>query len=107
MREYQYSRTLDEYSAALKPGMTRREVERYASSRNQRVEHFGWVGTSRSALDDAIEIGHEPKGWVCMQQNVYVALEYAATEPHKGLEVKDSDRLVAVHPFRSDCLDLP
>jgi len=53
-----------------------------------------------------VEIGHEKAGWVCQEQVVYVAFEFAAVEPKKEWVADPRDRLVVTRLYRSDCLDL-
>ena len=65
------------------------------------------VGPERGTFDDLVEIAHEPEGWVCQEQVVYVAFEFAAVEPKTQWVADPEDRLVKTSLFRSICLDLP
>jgi hypothetical protein len=106
-RNAQYHRVLKAYSEMLRPGMKRSEVENYfIMSKYVSFNRFCCVGPKRGAYDDLVEIGHEKPGWVCQEQLVYVAFEFAAVEPSEK-SVADSDRLVRASLFRSVCLDLP
>jgi hypothetical protein len=58
-------------------------------------------------MDDLVEIANEKKGWVCQEQVVYVAFEFAATESMRDLAADPEDRLVRTSLYRSVCLDLP
>jgi hypothetical protein len=107
-RNAQYRRVLKEYSDVLKPGMRRSEVENYFIM--SKYVSFGQeccVGPKRGTFDDLVEIGNEKAGWVCQEQVVYVAFEFAAVEPKKEWAADPRDRLVGTRLYRSVCLDLP
>ena len=104
VREHQYARTLKAFSDVLRPGMTRGDVERYLGSKNF---EFLRECSGCDTLTDLVKISHENAGWLCIEQNVYAAFDFTATEPHDWKEARDSDRLVRVYPDRSVCLDLP
>jgi hypothetical protein len=48
-----------------------------------------------------VDIGHEKAGWVCQEQVVYVAFEFAAVEPKKEWVADPRDRLVGTRLYRS------
>ena len=77
-----YRPALKEYSDALKPGTTRREVESYLRSRNLKFSQMccNGVPPGADALPDQVMIGIEKAPW-CSQLSIYVDLEFAETEP--------------------------
>jgi len=94
-REAGYESALGEYQRALKPGMTREEVEDYLAARNSSVLHICCVEPreiGRHSWDDLIKIGHEDPPWFCGENNVYVALQFADhIHPQSGFEINDDD----------------
>jgi hypothetical protein len=106
--QIEYQSVLKEYSAALEPGLTRREVESYLRLKGRPFRQMCCVGVRRNALADLVRIGNEGAPWYCSQNNVYVALEFEATEPLQGImpEARDSDRLedVLLFPWLEGCL---
>ncbi len=106
-RQIEYQSVLKEYSGALKPGMTRREVESFLRLKGHSFQQMCCVGVRRNAWADLVRIGKDQAPWYCSQSNVYVALEFETTEPH-GInpDARDSDRLedVALFPWLEGCL---
>jgi hypothetical protein len=78
-REIGYQSIVREYSQALRPGMTRKEVEDYVRTRNAHIRETCCVesGFHRHSYDDLIKIGAEDAPWFCGEHNVYVALQFA------------------------------
>lgn len=107
-RKVEYESALRTYSAALKPGMTRRGVEDYLRMRGNPFQQMCCVGVQRSALADLVRIGKEEAPWYCSEYNVYVAFEFAGDpESHTPVrQAHDSDRLVNVSlfPWLEGCL---
>ena len=109
-RNAQYRKTLKTYSAVLKPGMKRSEVETYfIMSRYVSFSQGCCVDPKRGALEDLVVIAHEKEGWVCQEQVVYVQFEFAARESpeRRELAADPEDKLVGISLDRSVCLDLP
>ena len=107
-RNVQYRRALKAYSDVLKPGMKRSEVENYfIMSKYISFNRECCVGPKRGTFDDLVEIAHEKAGWVCQEQVVYVAFEFATVEPKREWVADPGDRLVRTSLYRSVCLDLP
>jgi hypothetical protein len=98
-REITYQSALRPYSEVLKPGMTRREVEDYLRAKNIEFRQMGWVEDERTAFADLTKIGKEHAPWYCEHHNVYVAFQFAAVEPHKPAEARDSDALKKITIF--------
>ena len=106
-RQIEYQSVLKEYSGALKPGMTRRDVESYLHLKGRPFQQMCCVGVRRNAWADLVRIGKEKAPWYCSQNNVYVALEFETTEPHGTIQdARASDRLedVALFPWLEECL---
>lgn len=107
-RDTQYRRVLKSYSDVLKPGMKRSEVENYfIMSKYVSFNRECCVGPKRGTFDDLVEIAHEKPGWVCQEQVVYVAFEFAAVDRKREWVADPGDRLVRTSLYRSVCLDLP
>ena len=89
-REVAYKSALNSYSAALKPGMTRQDVENYLHAKAVGFQQMCCID-ERSAFADLVKVGKEDAPWYCSEQNIYVAFQFVAVEPHKPLKVFDSD----------------
>lgn len=98
-REAAYESALRSYSETLRPGMTRKEVEDYLKSKGTKFQQMGWID-ERSAFSDLVKIGSEPPPWYCSEYGVYIALQFAAFEPHKPWESYDSDILKRITIFK-------
>ena len=104
-REIGYEMTLRSYSAVLKPGATRKDVEDYLRAKNVEFCQMCCVNSkskfSESVYDDLVRIGQEDAPWYCSDNNVYVAFQFAG--PHRsaslGPEAAGSDTLSAVTLF--------
>ena len=106
-RQVEYQSMLNEYTIALKSGMTRHDVESYLKARNRGFRRMCCVGLRRTAYADLVRIGKEQAPWYCSENNVYVAFEFETTEPHGIIaDSRDSDRLVsmALFPWLEQCL---
>jgi hypothetical protein len=108
-REVAYQTALRSYSGVLRPGMTRKEVEDYLRARNTLFRQMCCVDLkkfSKSAYDDLVKIGQEDAPWVCSEKNIYVAFQFAGTEPHATAPTAEaSDKLIAVtkYPWLEGC----
>ena len=99
-REAHYQVLFDKYSNALKPGLTRTEVEAYFKSRNIHFTQMCCVEKSRDAWADLVRVGAESAPWFCSEYNVNIAFEFRSTEPHRLWEGRDNDVLESVRIFR-------
>ncbi|MGA7792458.1 MAG: hypothetical protein WCA19_05420 [Candidatus Acidiferrales bacterium] len=98
-REGAYQTTLKAYSEDLPSGKTRKEVEDYIHARGAHIVQMCCVD-ERSALADLVKIGKEDAPWFCSEQNIYVAFQFAAAEPHDVVEAHDTDNLRKITIFR-------
>jgi hypothetical protein len=98
-REDTYQTTLKAYSEALPPGKTRKEVEDYLHAGDAHFMQMCCVD-ERSALADLVKIGKEDAPWFCSEQNIYVAFQFVAVEPHDTVTANDTDNLRRVTVFR-------
>lgn len=88
--------TLDAYSKALRPGMTRKEVEEYLRSQNTHFDRdfTAYGGRRESQGADLVEI---TACWFC-GEFVSVALEFAPVNQPRRLE--DTDILQRIELYR-------
>jgi hypothetical protein len=98
-REAVYESTLQAYSQDLNPGLTRKEVEEYLRAKGTGFKQMCCV-LERSAFADLVKVGREDAPWFCSENYVYIAFEFAATEPHDSLISYASDELKKVRVFR-------
>jgi hypothetical protein len=76
-REVNYQTVLAKYSSALKPGMTREQVERYFQSGGTRFRQMCCVANFKgqpvsvigAGWDDLVKIGEESVPFVCSENN--------------------------------------
>jgi hypothetical protein len=94
-REATYQAKLQSYSDALKPGMTRKNVEDYLRAKGIAFGQLCCID-EQSAYADLVKIGKEKHPWYCEEHNVYIAFQFAAVELHKGWEAYDSDTLKSI-----------
>jgi len=97
-REAAYQSKLQSYTEALKPGMTRKNIEDYLRSKRVAFGQLCCID-ERSAYADLVKIGKEKHPWYCEEHSVYIAFQFAAVEPHKGWEAFDSDVLKRITVF--------
>ena len=105
-REAAYQDALKSYSDALKPGVTRKDVEDYLHSKGT-----PYVTTccalERSASSVLVKIGTEKHPWYCSERVVYIAFVFV-DEPHEGVvsSHRDSDKLrsITVYHQLEGCL---
>jgi hypothetical protein len=79
-REVRYQSALRLYSDALRPGITRLEVEEYLETRNVQFRQMCCVDGkdfSKGVYDDLTKIGEEDAPWFCSQKDVYIAFQFA------------------------------
>jgi hypothetical protein len=105
-REAAYQAALQSYSEALKPGMTRKNVEDYLKAKGVKYERMCCID-EKTAWVDIVGIGKEKHPWYCSAHNVYIAFQFA-DEPHEGSRIsdRDSDKLksITVHHSLDGCL---
>jgi hypothetical protein len=99
-REAAYQLALRSYSEALRPGMTRQDVEGYLSAKNVRFTQMCCVAQHTGAFDDLTKIGQEDAPWYCSEQNIYVAFQFTAHERYKTPRSDASDTLRTITTFR-------
>lgn len=97
--EAEYESALRSYSKNYPTGLTRKVVEARLRAGGSSVVQMCCV-QERSALADRVTIEKKPAGWPCSESYVYIAFEFAATEPHNSLIAFDTDRLKRVSVFR-------
>jgi transcription termination factor NusB len=97
-RENAYQAKLQSYSDALKPGMTRKDVEDYLRAKGTAFRQL-CCNHERSALADLVNIGKEKHPWHCEEHNVYITFQFAAVEVHKDCQAYDSDMLKKITIF--------
>ena len=112
-RRTDYQTALSAYTQALKPGMTRGEVEDYIQSKNARFSRICCVDSTETAkrhtYDDLVWIGQEEHPWFCGEHNVYIAFQFIDYEQQKaGFDIKDNDldklRAVTIYHSLERCL---
>jgi len=108
-RNATYEAVLRSYSQALKPGITREEVEDYLRQRNAAFRFMCCVDfkSSKSVWDDLVKIGQEDPPFVCNEKNIYIAFQFAGTRPLNGVpDAEPSDKLTAItiYPWLEGCL---
>ena len=104
-REAGYRSTLHSYSAVLKLGMSRQQVEDYLQSNGV---SFGQVCCveEHSAMSDVVKAGEEKAfSPLCSSEQVLITFEFAAREPHDALKLYPSDELKKIVLWRPmDCV---
>jgi hypothetical protein len=108
-REAVYQETLQSYSADLKPGVSRKEVENYLRAKNTTFQH--WRGIHEpEVLADAIRIGKEWHPWYCNEHNVYIFFRFEAVKPRsRSIEAPDDSdvlREITVEHRLEGCIEL-
>lgn len=104
-REVGYHSALRSYFEALKPGLSRKQVEDYLQAKGISYGRSCCIN-EHSAFADVARIGEE-KVFVpfCSSEQVLVAFEFASREPHRWPKSYPSDelkRIVLSRPM--DCL---
>jgi hypothetical protein len=106
-RETHYQATLTEYSANVKPGMTRERVEHYLRDEGKPfrqmccVANFRhqYVSLEREGWDDLVKIAEESVPFVCTENNVYIAFEFNPKSQGEQANTNSSDILKKVSVF--------
>ena len=110
-RDAAYQMTLHSYSATLKPGMTRKEVEDYFHANGIVFRQMCCVDckSSKWVWDDLAKIAQEDAPWFCSEKNIYIAFQFAglrSPDRATGWDAEASDKLTAVslYPWLEGCL---
>jgi hypothetical protein len=110
-REASYQSTLTTYTQALKPGITRKEVEDYLRKKNLSWGQICCVDStetsSRHSMDYLVLIGREDPPWFCSENNVYVAFEFddrGVHGPHWDNNDADELKTIKVWHHLDGCL---
>jgi hypothetical protein len=107
-REAYYNLKLQEYAAVLQVGMTRRQVEDFFRSKGIRFRQMCCID-EKNAFADLVAIGKEKPPWYCGHYNVYIAFQFAATEPRPQRQfvlATESDLLarITVYYWLENCM---
>ncbi len=105
-----YQTVLRSYSATLKPGMTRKEVEDYFHANGIVFRQMCCVDIKKpmGVWDDLVKIAQEDPPFVCSEKNIYIAFQFAGSrspDRAKGWSAEASDKLIAVslYPWLEGC----
>jgi hypothetical protein len=102
-----YQSILRSYSAELKPGTARRDVELLLRAKGQSFQQTCCIlNEDRTALEDLVKIGSEPAPWYCSENDVYLVFEFYSPRHPGPTDAQPSDSLerVAVSPWLQGCL---
>jgi hypothetical protein len=94
-RRLEYQAKLRQFSDALKPGMTRREVDAYLRSKNDTFRYWCCLG-GMGAADELVNLRKETEPLHCRQHIVDIALVFESAEPSSTMDARDSDKLASV-----------
>lgn len=108
-RNAAYQTVLRSYSATLKPGMTRKEVEDYFHANGIVFGQMCCVDykASKRVWDDLTKIAQEEPPWFCDAKNIYIAFQFTGSRsPDTGPDAEPSDKLTAItiYPGLERCL---
>lgn len=111
-RQAGYELALRSYQQALKPGMTRNEVESYLREQKDAFDQTCCVdpkeSATRSSWDDIVKIGEEKPSSFCGANNVYIAFQFIDHERRQGYEIRDSDldtlKAISIYYQSGPCL---
>jgi hypothetical protein len=80
-RQASYQAALKMYFEALKPGVTRTEVEGYLNSKGIKfvVQLEGYSGEDSGGME-RVKIGNEKHPWYCSENAVYIAFHFDAAK---------------------------
>lgn len=98
MRQAAYLTALNSFSARLKPGTSRKNVEEVLRSQ-------GLAFQQRGAEVDLILIGKEKPDWVCSEKNEYLEFHFVPAPTGEAWKAEDADKLTRITPlFEGTCL---
>jgi len=111
-REATYQSALRSYSEALKPGMTRLEVEGYLRAKDLSfrqmccVDRKDFSKRRYPVYDDLLKIGQEDAPWFCSEKSVYIAFQFTGRPERQEWppDSADSLRAVTIYPWFEGCL---
>jgi hypothetical protein len=92
MRDASYLEALQSYSANLKPGMTRKDVEQSFRTRGVAFQQWG-------AESDLILVGKGKPDWVCSDKSEYLAFHFAPAQQGEAWKAQDADTLTRINLF--------
>ena len=101
------------YSAAIKTGMTRKQVEEYLAASNISFRQMCCVspkqfskGVYDNSYDDLVKIGQEDVPFVCIENNVYIAFQFLGSEKDSLPRADASDKLkdLTIYHWLEGCL---
>ncbi|MGA7292391.1 MAG: hypothetical protein WBW53_16245 [Terriglobales bacterium] len=101
-----YQIVLAGYAVALKPGMTRDQVERYLQANGKRFNQMCCVANFKGehvtlgpGYDDLVKIAEERAPFICAENNVYIAFEFNPKSQGELSDTNGSDILKRVSVF--------
>ena len=98
-RRSRYEAITDKYSHAFSAGLNRKEVETRLRSSGLTFRQMCCVDVKRDTWADLVKIGEEKPPWYCNYHNVYVAFEFASSQPREIPDARDDDMLLKVRTF--------
>jgi hypothetical protein len=106
-REVAYQLALASYAKKLTLGMPRKDVDSYL-----RANHVSFSQRccfeARGVFADVVKVGEDDAPWYCSETDVYVALEFAGTEPAHSLSAPANEmdvlNRIAIERIGSGCL---
>ena len=104
-REAQFQSILRRYSEALKPGMTRKDVEAYLAAHQAKFSRF--PVDDPNAYADITRIGEGDGHWYCSREDIYLAFQFIADPMRSGLPSalpSDTLKKITLYPKLEDCL---
>lgn len=106
-RQAVYDALLREYSATLRPGAQRREVEAVLTTRGRSFQQMCCLlSENRNALEDIVKIGSEPTPWYCSENDMYLVFEFDSMPDSQFPKAHpdDSLRRIALSSWLGGCL---
>ena len=106
IREAGYQSVLRSYTAVLKQGMSREEVEAFLQTKGVPYQKISCIEPyEKCVYDDISKIGEEPGPWYCSRVNIYIAFQFMgeSTGPMSA-NALDTLKKITVYPWAQDCL---
>ena len=75
-RKLEYQRTLSDFSGALKPGLTRIQVDAYIQQKYPSLRASCCTSESHNSYLELDWIGSEASPWYCSESNVYLTFHF-------------------------------
>ena len=99
-RDIEYQKALRSYSAAIKTGMTRKQVEDYFAARGISFRQMCCVsvkefsrGVYDNSYEDLVKIAQEDVPFVCSENNVSIAFQFLGSGKDSPPRAEASDKL--------------